>query len=159
MSPDSSVNSLSSTNLIDKPIGHTTSVIRLQVGDSSQTKKVSISPIFRGTQLTTSSSSLPQNSVIFLNKSVSSYLASNDVNQIRQSQDIRLQTLNLPPPPPPPSLPKITTESSSSVYQQQQQQHRSQTPEYTKSIYPVMDTTVASSITGEPELNIGMDLI
>lgn len=31
---------------------------------------------------------------------------------------------------------------------------RPQTPEYIKS-YPVMDTTVASSVKGEPELNIG----
>lgn len=45
----------------------------------------------------------------------------------------------------------------------QQQQHqlcqpqRPQTPEYTKS-FPVMDTTVASSVKGEPDLNIGMCL-
>lgn len=32
---------------------------------------------------------------------------------------------------------------------------RPQTPEYTKS-FPVMDTTVASSVKGEPDLNIGM---
>ncbi len=38
---------------------------------------------------------------------------------------------------------------------QQQQQQRPQTPEYTKS-FPVMDTTVASSVKGEPDLNIGM---
>lgn len=35
------------------------------------------------------------------------------------------------------------------------QQQRPQTPEYTKS-FPVMDTTVASSVKGEPDLNIGM---
>lgn len=44
-----------------------------------------------------------------------------------------------------------TSESSASVSQMQQ---RPQTPEYIKS-YPVMDTTVASSVKGEPELNIG----
>lgn len=33
---------------------------------------------------------------------------------------------------------------------------RPETPEYTKS-FPVMDTTVASSVKGEPDLNIGMD--
>lgn len=34
---------------------------------------------------------------------------------------------------------------------------RPMTPDYTKS-YPVMDTTVASSVKGEPELNIGNEL-
>lgn len=38
---------------------------------------------------------------------------------------------------------------------QQPQPHRPETPEYTKS-FPVMDTTVASSVKGEPDLNIGM---
>ncbi|XP_067642968.1 ecdysone-induced protein 75B, isoforms C/D isoform X3 [Eurosta solidaginis] len=37
-----------------------------------------------------------------------------------------------------------------------QQDSRPQTPEYIKS-YPVMDTTVASSVKGEPELNIEFD--
>lgn len=36
-----------------------------------------------------------------------------------------------------------------------QQPHRPETPEYTKS-FPVMDTTVASSVKGEPDLNIGI---
>ncbi|CAD7081416.1 unnamed protein product [Hermetia illucens] len=46
-----------------------------------------------------------------------------------------------------------TSESSANVSQMQQ---RPQTPEYIKS-YPVMDTTVASSVKGEPELNIEFD--
>lgn len=43
----------------------------------------------------------------------------------------------------------------SEPHQLSQQQQRPQTPEYTKS-FPVMDTTVASSVKGEPDLNIGM---
>lgn len=42
-------------------------------------------------------------------------------------------------------------------HQQQQQQQRPQTPDYIRS-YPVMDNSVASSVKGEPELNIGKKL-
>lgn len=53
----------------------------------------------------------------------------------------------------------VTTKLLHQSPQQNQlcQQQRPQTPEYTKS-FPVMDTTVASSVKGEPDLNIGMCL-
>lgn len=54
---------------------------------------------------------------------------------------------------------KMESNVTPKLLQQQPQQlcqpQRPQTPEYTKS-FPVMDTTVASSVKGEPDLNIGM---
>lgn len=51
--------------------------------------------------------------------------------------------------------PKLLQPQQPQQHQLCQQQQRPQTPEYTKS-FPVMDTTVASSVKGEPDLNIGM---
>ncbi|KAJ6633520.1 Ecdysone-induced protein 75B, isoforms C/D, partial [Pseudolycoriella hygida] len=57
---------------------------------------------------------------------------------------------------------KIESNDTPKVLNQQPPQHqlyqqpRPQTPEYTKS-FPVMDTTVASSVKGEPDLNIEFD--
>lgn len=140
MSPDSSEASMSTGSVsVNKLIGQT-SVIRIQVAECSQSQRVTVSPIYRGGQ-TSSVNLLPQNSVIFLNKSVPSRVVASDVLEIRQSQDKRLQPL------PPPS-PKLCTESASF-----QQHQRRQSVDKS---FPVMDTTVASSMKGEPELNIGM---
>lgn len=62
--------------------------------------------------------------------------------------------------PPPPSSPTYQLPSHQQQNQPEQQHHqdhqprRPETPEYTKA-FPVMDTTVASSVKGEPDLNIG----
>lgn len=62
--------------------------------------------------------------------------------------------------PPPPSSSPIYQGPSHQQQNQPEQHHqdhqprRPETPEYTKA-FPVMDTTVASSVKGEPDLNIG----
>lgn len=94
--------------------------------------RVQVQECSQSQQSSTPSTYMAPSNVIFLNKS-------NVVgNRIKMESNV---TTKLPQP------------------QQHQlcQQQRPQTPEYTKS-FPVMDTTVASSVKGEPDLNIGMCL-
>lgn len=96
--------------------------------------RVQVQECSQSQQPSVQSSYMATSNVIFLNKS-------NVVgNRIKMESNV---------------TPKLLQQQQSS--QQQQPQQRPQTPEYTKS-FPVMDTTVASSVKGEPDLNIGTSL-
>lgn len=78
-----------------------------------------------------------------------------------QQQHINAPTVNPTVDGQPMTSTSIKQEVQHQHHHHQQQQHqpqRPETPEYTKS-FPVMDTTVASSVKGEPDLNIGMSIL
>lgn len=103
-------------------------VIRVQVQECSQSQQPSAQPSYMATS-----------NVIFLNKT-------NVVgNRIKMESNVTPKLLQSQP----------QQQQQPQQHQLCQQQQRPQTPEYTKS-FPVMDTTVASSVKGEPDLNIGM---
>lgn len=132
MTPDSSLHPTPITTI--KPIQ---SVIRVQVQECSQSQQhSSISSHLNGP------SSQPQSNIYFISKMKSERC--NDVIQVTPSNQylpgpsvVSHQQQSNPAPSLPPPAPR-----------------RPETPEYTKS-FPVMDTTVASSMKGEPDLNIG----
>lgn len=147
MSPDSSINSTNTLNIVQptstsKPIQ---TVIRVQVQECSQSQQPS------SYYLNSSGSIIQQHNqqqvvqqhhqllqqqqaqssnIFYNNKNINNRMV-NDQNTIIKSPI--MNTMHQP---------------------QQQQPHRPETPEYTKA-FPVMDTTVASSVKGEPDLNIG----
>lgn len=94
--------------------------------------RVQVQECSQSQQSSAQSSYMAASNVIFLNKS--NVVA----NRIKMESNVTPKLLHQQPQP-----------------QQLCQQQRPQTPEYTKS-FPVMDTTVASSVKGEPDLNIGM---
>lgn len=116
---------------------------------------------------------IPHSNVIFVNKSANNnivknhnnnsvnvnvnYMYNNQNSSVVSTSDSSSSSISLNSG----NINSSNTYHSNNHHMQQQQQQqiqhiqRPQTPDYIKS-YPVMDNSVASSVKGEPELNIGM---
>ncbi|KAL5290567.1 E75 family protein [Megaselia abdita] len=116
---------------------------------------------------------IPHSNVIFVNKSANN-MVKNSVNVVvnnsymyNHNQNSSVVSTSDSSSSSISSLNNINSGNSGNSYQnnnhmqhqqhiQHQQQQRPQTPDYIRS-YPVMDNSVASSVKGEPELNIEFD--
>lgn len=169
MSPDSSINSATKSLLAgnaasSKPYQ---TVIRVQVQECSQSQQPAHhqqpqQSIFMQATSTASVSATPvimpaasSGNIYFVKSEYGQHQRiSNDHQMLKQSAIVGavLQPAMLQPVQPQQQQPiqQVTV----AIQQQQQQPRRPETPEYTKG-FPVMDTTVASSVKGEPDLNIG----
>lgn len=176
MSPDSSGNPDPRTQPQPQQPQQPQSVIRIQVPECTQSHPAQPQnqPIFAEPSAAAQRSNY-QTSVIFLNKSIpKSNFLSKSLNHesspsLSSSSSSKLNQPGSLVTPSKMSVYQQNTQTQQQQYQQHQQpppsqrsdlsniqtQQRSETPEYTKS-FPVMDTTVASSMKGEPELHIGM---
>lgn len=166
MSPDSSINSatkslLAGNNVNAKPYQ---TVIRVQVQECSQSQQPAHhqqpqqSIFMQATSTAASATATPvimpaasSGNIYFVKSEYGQHQRiSNDHQMLKQSAIVGavLQPAMLQPVQPQ-QLQQVKV-----AVQQQQQPRRPETPEYTKG-FPVMDTTVASSVKGEPDLNIG----
>lgn len=178
MSPDSSINSATKSLLA----GNTANtkpyqtVIRVQVQECSQSQQPahhqqqSQQSIFMQATSTASAVATPvimpaasSGNIYFVKSEYGQHQRiSNDHQMLKQSAIVGavLQPAMLQPVQPQQQQLQQGTVAVQQHQQQQQQQlqqqqpRRPETPEYTKG-FPVMDTTVASSVKGEPDLNIG----
>lgn len=169
MSPDSSINSATKSLLAGNTANSKAyqTVIRVQVQECSQSQQPAHhqqpqqQSIFMQATSTASATTTPvimpaasSGNIYFVKSEYGQHQRiSNDHQMLKQSAIVGavLQPAMLQPVQPQQQLQQVTV----AVQQQQQQQpRRPETPEYTKG-FPVMDTTVASSVKGEPDLNIG----
>lgn len=107
---------------------------------------------------------IPHSNVIFVNKSTNNMVKNSVNNSYMYNHNQNASVVSTSDSSS--SLNNINSGNSGNSYQNSnhiqhqqhhQQQQRPQTPDYIRS-YPVMDNSVASSVKGEPELNIGKKL-